>query len=109
MQEMIAVAPGETFDVSLQATAAAGYVWQMADVEPAIVDLLGSDFELSSTLAGAPAKQIFHLRALSPGEVTLRFSYGRPWESPARERSVQVRVTASTDSQPGAVDAPAQS
>lgn len=106
MQEMIVVAPGETFDVPLEATAAAGYVWQMADVEPGIVDLLGSDFELLSHLAGAPAKQVFHLRALSPGQVTLRFSYGRPWESaPAGERSVQVRVTDPTDSEPSAGDA----
>lgn len=106
MQEMIAVAAGETFDVPLEATAAAGYVWQMADLEPGIVDLLGSDFELSSALAGAPATQVFHLRALSPGQVTLRFSYGRPWEpAPAREQSVQVRVTDPTESEPSAGDA----
>ncbi len=103
---MIAVAPGETFDVSLEAAAAAGYVWQMAEVEPGIVDLLGSDFELSSTLAGAPAKQVFHLRAVSPGQVTLRFGYGRAWEpAPASERSVQVRVTDPADSEPSGGDA----
>jgi predicted secreted protein len=91
---MIIVASGETFDVPLEATAAAGYVWSLAETEPGVVDLLGSDFELSNPLPGAPARQVFHLRALSPGEVTLRFRYGRPWEpSPAEERSVTVRVS----------------
>jgi predicted secreted protein len=91
---MIVLAPGETFDLRLQATAAAGYVWRLAEAEPAVVEVLGGDFELPSDLPGAPARQVFHLRALSPGEVTLRFSYGRPWEaSSTEERLVTVRVS----------------
>ncbi len=93
MHEMIVVAPGETFDVPLQAESAAGYVWQIEDLDAGIVDLLGSDFELSSRRPGAPARQVFHLRALAPGSVTLRFGYGRPWESaPVKAHSVVVRV-----------------
>lgn len=51
---------------------------RMEETEPGMLDLLGSDFELSSELPGAPSTQVFRLRALSPGEIVLSFSYGRP-------------------------------
>jgi predicted secreted protein len=90
---MIVIDPGQTFEVPFEATPAAGYVWRMTDEASGIVELLGSDFKLAGALPGAPATQVFQLRALSAGETTLVFHYGRSWEpSPVKERSVKVRV-----------------
>jgi predicted secreted protein len=92
--ELIAVAPGETFDLRFEAAPTAGYKWSMVGDGAGIVELVGSDFEPSGDAPGAPATQVVRLAAVSAGTITLVFRYGRPWEATSTdERSVEVEVS----------------
>lgn len=91
------VAPvGGTFEVSLEGTPAAGFVWEadLPEGQGRLVEQAGSEWRPPpERRLGGKGLQIFRFRALRPGEATLRFRYRRPWEShPVRERLVPVHI-----------------
>jgi predicted secreted protein len=95
MAEPIEVTVGEAFDVSLEALGPAGYTWRPDAAEPVgRVDYLGDSWgQLPRNRVGGPGLQVFHFRAVAPGQATIRFSYGRSWErEPAASREVSVLI-----------------
>ena len=91
------VAPvGGTFEVSLEGTPTAGFVWEaeLPEAERKLVEPAGSEWRPPpARRLGGTAVQVFRFRALRRGQATLRFLYRRPWESqPVRERLVPVHI-----------------
>jgi predicted secreted protein len=89
------VAAGETFEVPLEGTPTAGYAWEFIPEESGeLVELIDSKFVLRPGGPGRSAEQVFRFRATTPGEATLHFRYGRPWENKAaQERSIPLTVS----------------
>ena len=91
------VAPvGGTFEVSLEGTPTAGFVWE-AEVprnERQLVEPEGSEWRRpQGRVLGGKAVQVFRFRALRGGYATLRFRYRRQWESaPLQERLIPVHI-----------------
>ncbi len=94
---MVTAAVGDAFEVELEGVPTAGYVWELT-----IESRLGDVVELVAretrtpgpSVAGGRAVQIFRFRAVGPGQGTLLFRYGRPWEKAVtREHRVGVRVS----------------
>jgi predicted secreted protein len=93
--DMITVAMGDEFTISLESIATAGYVWR--------VEFLPDAFQLLGAETGKPAEdakpgdstgQIFRFGALKTGEHKIKFTLGRPWENKAIEsKTVTVTVT----------------
>ncbi|MDQ6884385.1 MAG: protease inhibitor I42 family protein [Candidatus Dormibacteraeota bacterium] len=89
------MAPGDTFEVPLEGTPTGGYVWELAPGESGQpVQFLDARFVLKpGGASGANATQVFRFRATGPGQATLHFRYGRPWDSQAaQERTIAVNV-----------------
>jgi predicted secreted protein len=93
---MIEVPVGATFDVPLESVPTSGFRWELSIPDEAreLVAPLGDEWQQNSCLAGGSAVQRFRFRASAPGEATLTFRYGRPWEDkpPREERTVSVRI-----------------
>jgi predicted secreted protein len=97
----VSVKPGATLHVRLPARPAAGYVWRLKSVNQGVAVLLESRFASSGKpkdgppLAGAPAEQLFVLKAEQAGTTEAVFVYGRPWEAdkpPARTATLTIKV-----------------
>jgi len=91
----IVAAVGGTFEVSLEGTPTAGFVWEaeLPDDGRQLVEPEGSEWRQppARRLGGADV-QVFRFRALRRGRATLRFRYRRPWES----HSLRERLAPST-------------
>jgi predicted secreted protein len=92
----IVAAVGGTFEVSLEGTPTAGFVWEaeLPDDGRPLVEPEGSEWrQPPARRLGGAAVQVFRFRALRRGRATLRFRYRRPWESHSlRERLVPVNI-----------------
>jgi predicted secreted protein len=97
----VSVKPGATLHVRLPAQPAAGYVWRLKSVDQSVTVLLESRVVPSGKptdgppRAGAPAEQLFVLKAEQAGTTEAVFVYGRPWEAdkpPARTASLHIKV-----------------
>ena len=92
----IVAAVGGMFEVSLEGTPTAGFVWEaeLLEGERKLVEPAGSEWRPPpARRLGGTAVQVFRFRALRRGQATLRFLYRRPWESqPVRERLVPVHI-----------------
>jgi predicted secreted protein len=89
--DMIAVVVGDEFTISLKSIATAGYVWKVESLPDAIQHLgteTGKPAEDSSP--GDSTDQIFRFRAHEPGEYTLNFRLGRPWENKVIETKIMM-------------------
>jgi predicted secreted protein len=91
------VAPvGGTFEVRLEGTPTAGFVWEaeLPGDGQQLVEQAGTEWRQTAPQSlGGPAVQVFRFRALRRGRATLRFRYRRPWESrPLQERLVPVQI-----------------
>jgi predicted secreted protein len=96
MTEPVRARVGEEFELSFEAMPGAGFAWQVEFPTEGVkhVDLLKSEWVPDLKKAGGPAGQRFRFRALSPGRITLEFTYGRRWEaSPAERRLIAVEVS----------------
>lgn len=81
-QELI-VKEGEDFSVLLDANLTTGYQWQM-DFDHVFVQFLDVSYTPPSTeLVGAGGVEKFDFKAMNKGEVSIIFSYLRPWEEKA--------------------------
>jgi inhibitor of cysteine peptidase len=97
----VSVKPGATLHVRLPARPSAGYVWRLKSVDQNVAVLLESRFAASGKpkdgppVAGAPAEQLFVLKAEQAGAAEAVFVYGRPWEAdkpPARTATLTIKV-----------------
>lgn len=74
--------PGVVVEVALEANPSTGFVWQVAEVDSAVVRYTGESFIAGAdSLVGAPGTTRLWFEAIAPGETTLRLVYSRPWES----------------------------
>lgn len=99
VREIVRVNVGQEFDITLKGVPTAGFSWELVPSQESthFVGELGHDWQPMSQSKGGYAVQIFHFKALSPGEALLAFRYRRPWERTFREeRSFVVRVEPSS-------------
>lgn len=76
-------AAGEkTVAIEFESNASTGYQWQYVMSEEGIVKETGSEYidDSPEDLVGAPGVQRWVFEGVAPGEVTLSFTYCRPWE-----------------------------
>ena len=93
--DMITVAMGDEFTISLTSIATAGYVWKFESL-PDAIQLLGKETgkPAGDAKPGDSTDQIFRFRANKAGEHKIKFTLGRPWENKAIEtKTVTVNVT----------------
>ncbi len=93
----ITVKQGRKFILTLQSNPTTGYHWQLArPVTGTCLGLVTNRFvRPKSNLAGAPGKEVWEFKALSPGEETIQLEYARPWEKgvpPAQKTNLVVVV-----------------
>jgi predicted secreted protein len=97
----VSVKPGATLHMRLPALPGAGYVWRLKSADQSVAVLLESRVLSSARpkdgppLAGAPAEQLFVLKAETAGQTEAVFVYGRPWEAdkpPARTATLSITI-----------------
>lgn len=95
------VAPGTVLHVRLRAMPSAGFSWRLLSADPSVLALQETRFERvggktdGPPKIGAPADQLFVLKAQDAGETQAVFVYARPWETdkpPARTATLNVKV-----------------
>jgi predicted secreted protein len=78
------VGVGDEVDVTFVAAQGTGYSWQLETISPEVATLSNEEtVPIPPSMPGSPAKQVFHLKIVAAGKVTLHFDYLRPWESAA--------------------------
>lgn len=95
---------GQVLVISLESNPATGYLWEVAEADPAIVrQVRAVEYQPSSLMLqagpqpapilGAPQQALLRFEAIAAGQSTLRLVYRRPWEKalPARTFSAQVQ------------------
>ncbi len=95
--DAISVRSGDAFEVALEGTPTAGFVWDVIveAEDQALIEVLGSEFRLKEGTVGGSASQVFRFHAHRLGTARLLFSYRRPWEkTPRAQRTVVIRVEA---------------
>lgn len=84
----IEAARGDDIVIALAANPTTGYAWMPGKTDPAILTLVGSDYEPPPSAAlGAGGRQLVTFRAVGRGTTTLQLDYRRPWESTAPAKS----------------------
>jgi len=78
----IRVRPGEEFSIVLVSNPSTGFRWKMTLPEDQkIVTFLGaSHVAPQEVMPGAPGKEVYKFKAMTPGETKADFVYERPWE-----------------------------
>ncbi|MBN1955444.1 MAG: protease inhibitor I42 family protein, partial [Anaerolineae bacterium] len=82
--------------LSLDSNLSTGYGWQVQEMNARVLRQVGqAEWQPTSTLIGAPGKQVFRFVGIGAGQTTLSLVYRRPWEdAPALETfSIQVEVS----------------
>jgi predicted secreted protein len=98
----VGLQPGALLRVRLPARPAAGYSWRLLSADQSIVALLETSFVRPTDApkegppqVGAPADQLFVMKAQKAGETEAVFVCGRPWETgkpPQRTVTLSVKV-----------------
>ena len=84
---------GGTLQVRLEGNPTTGYTWNIVDIDGDAIEVQGEvEFESSSEMMGAGGDIIYHFAAKEAGQVTLKLSYDRPWETKAPEDTFEVTV-----------------
>ena len=80
--DVIKVAAGENFELTLESNPTTGYRWQLAaPFDEAIVTLVGSEYKLPETRRlGAGGREIWTFKAVEQGTTTIEMAYLRSWE-----------------------------
>ncbi len=93
--EDLKIEVGQVIDISLESMmGSTGYGWELSELTgPA--NLIGISVIPSSSNAIAPVTQVFHLRGVSVGEVTVSFVLTAAWklEEPVRKVTYKITVT----------------
>jgi len=81
----IALTPGESVTVILPENASTGYVWAVAEADPALVSVGAprAAYAAPPGMVGGPGTASFTLIARAPGATTVALKRWRPWEGEA--------------------------
>lgn len=82
----IRVQVGEDFAVALAGNPTTGYVWQQTGTGTECLELVAQKFEPGRQAVGAGGLEVFHFRALQPGETWIAFEHIRPWVGNPRDK-----------------------
>ncbi|MEI8357289.1 MAG: protease inhibitor I42 family protein [Deltaproteobacteria bacterium] len=83
------VAPGDRFDLRLEANPSTGYTWSLGKpLDASVLRLVASRFVSSAAaapggappLAGQGGNEIWTFEAVAPGRTKISMFYARPWE-----------------------------
>src|SRR5262245_49130710 len=92
----IVASVGENFNIMLGSNHSTGYSWSVGMIaDNSQVVVIGTDYDMpDNPKTGQGGDEVWHLKAVAPGSVTLKFYYARSWESdkPAREVSFVVNI-----------------
>lgn len=86
--EQTMLRPGQALAIALPSNGSTGYSWSLADFDETLL-MRAEPFGQEVTdahpagMVGVPGQTHWRLVALAPGQTTLVFSYGRPWEASA--------------------------
>ena len=94
----VTTTPGRQFSITLDSNPTTGYQWELAKpVASTCIALVTNEFvRPKSKLTGAPGKEVWKFKALSPGEAEIELQYVRPWDKgvePTRKTNFTVVVT----------------
>lgn len=90
--DFTATSYGNTLKVQLDSNATTGYQWSASASDDLMVELTSEDYVaddngsahgLLGGAVGVGGTTFYEFKALSPGKVTLTFSYARSWENSA--------------------------
>ena len=78
----ITVARGETIQIELGETGAAGYIWHINKLDPEYLNLISEEKIRTAPeeKVGAAMKVIWKIMALKKGHTEILMRYYRPWE-----------------------------
>ena len=102
MAQPVKLRAGNTVKVSLNVNMSSGSSWSLDGATPAGLELLGSGVVQSQKqdsqpgMVGQREVQVFRFKAVSKGDVSLKFKKARPWEKqdPEKTFSLQLAVAA---------------
>jgi inhibitor of cysteine peptidase len=77
---VVAVQRGDAIVIELPDQPTTGYRWEIASVDPALVEVEGSEFASSGPGIGAGGIVTWRLRARAAGRTRLELARRRPWE-----------------------------
>jgi predicted secreted protein len=78
--------------LSLSGNASTGAVWEVTELDEAILAHTGSTTQRHCMMSGCPETKTWEFTALSPGTTTLRMIYHRPWEEAEPDRTFELTV-----------------
>lgn len=86
---------GENFTVSLESNQSTGYSWSLGMIsDNSQVVVAGMDYDLpESSQTGQGGAEVWHLKAVAPGNIKLMFYYSRSWEKEAPAKTITYNVT----------------
>jgi predicted secreted protein len=77
----ISVTSGETFQIELEGTGAAGYKWHIYKLDPEYLELISEETKpIRGGKVGAPIMTYWKIAALKKGNTEIVMRYYRPWE-----------------------------
>jgi len=83
---------GDVIDVTLPETATTGFRWE-ADVDPAVLEQIGSAAHAPTMPRGAPGSRTLSFVVRRPGEGLLHAVERRPWEAePSDQFAVELEI-----------------
>jgi len=91
----VALRGDQTLVIDLEGNLSTGYLWEVAEVDDAILQQVGQfEFRQYSDVVGSAGRQTLRFRAAGKGRTGLVLAYRRPWEGapPLRTFSVSVQT-----------------
>jgi len=87
---------GQKLTVSLAGNPTTGYSWEVSEIDPAVVELVGEpDYKTDSKLIGSGGVYTFVFKGVAPGQSSIKLVYHRSWEegvAPEEEYEILVNV-----------------
>ena len=87
---------GQKLTVSLAGNPTTGYSWEVSEIDPAVVELVGEpDYQSDSDLIGSGGVYTFVFKGVAPGQSSIKLVYHRSWETdvePEKEYEIFVNV-----------------
>jgi len=87
---------GQKLTVSLAGNPTTGYSWEVSEIDPAVVELVGEpDYQSDSDLIGSGGVYTFVFKGVGPGQSGVKLVYHRSWETdvePEKEYEIFVNV-----------------
>jgi len=93
----VSLCKGCELTVNLEGNPTTGYLWEVAAMDPAVLQLVGEpEFRSERTLVGSYGMVTFRFKGIEAGSTSLVLVYRRPFEKgtpPIRTRELQVVVS----------------